>query len=61
MIIYEYCNGFNQRVARQQLCKHGPTHNKWGFVSYVVRAEQRWKNGIKKPVSKQRFGKHTSA
>jgi tRNA(Arg) A34 adenosine deaminase TadA len=21
----EYCNGFDQRVARQQLCKHGPT------------------------------------
>jgi hypothetical protein len=19
-----YCNGFDQRVARQQLCKHGP-------------------------------------
>jgi hypothetical protein len=23
-----YCNGFDQRVARQQLCKHGPTRNK---------------------------------
>jgi hypothetical protein len=23
----QYCNGFGQRVARQQLCKHGPTRN----------------------------------
>jgi hypothetical protein len=22
-----YCNGFDQRVARQRLCKHGPTRN----------------------------------
>jgi hypothetical protein len=22
-----YCNGSDQRVARQQLCKHGPTRN----------------------------------
>jgi hypothetical protein len=22
-----YCNGFDQHVARQQLCKHGPTLN----------------------------------
>jgi hypothetical protein len=37
-----YCNGFNQRVAWQQLCKHGPTrNNRLGCVSYVVRAEQR--------------------
>jgi hypothetical protein len=25
--LYIYCNGFDQRVARQQLCKHGPTRN----------------------------------
>jgi hypothetical protein len=24
------CNGFYQRVARQQLCKHGPTRNNRG-------------------------------
>jgi hypothetical protein len=23
----KYCIGFDQRVARQQLCKHGPTRN----------------------------------
>jgi hypothetical protein len=25
-----YCNGFDQRVARQQLCKHAPTRNNRG-------------------------------
>jgi hypothetical protein len=28
--VYKYCNGFDQHVARQQLCKHGPTHNNRG-------------------------------
>jgi hypothetical protein len=33
----EYCNGFDQRVARQQLYKHGPPHNSGGTcVFYVV-------------------------
>jgi hypothetical protein len=28
-----YCNGFDQRVVTQQLCKHGPTrNNRWGCV-----------------------------
>jgi hypothetical protein len=27
-------------------------------VFYVVRGEQRWKNGVIQPVSKQRLGKH---
>jgi hypothetical protein len=30
-------------------------------VFYVVRAEQRWNNGVMQPVSKQRLGKHISA
>jgi hypothetical protein len=57
---WKYCNRFDQRVARQQLCKHSPTHNnRWGCVLYV-RAEQRWNNGVMQPVSKQWLGKHTS-
>jgi hypothetical protein len=57
-----YCTSFDQRVARKQLCKHGPTrNNRWGCVVYVVRAEQRWNNGVKQAVSTQRLGKHTSA
>jgi hypothetical protein len=43
-------NRFDQRVARQHLCKHGPTrNNRWGCVFYVVRAEQRWNNGVMHP------------
>jgi hypothetical protein len=26
-LLYYYCNGFDQRIARQQLCKQGPTRN----------------------------------
>jgi hypothetical protein len=38
-MLSSYCNGFDQRVARQQLCKHGPTcNNGWGCVFYVARA-----------------------
>jgi hypothetical protein len=45
-----FINRFDQRVARQQLCKHGSTPNKrWGCVFYVVRAEQRWNNGVMQP------------
>jgi hypothetical protein len=51
-----YCNRFDERVARQQLCKHGPTR----YAFYVVRAEQRWKKGVMQPVSKQQLGKHIS-
>jgi hypothetical protein len=29
-LLRTYCNGFYQRVARQQLCKHGPTGNDRG-------------------------------
>jgi hypothetical protein len=46
----ENCNRFDQRVARQQLYKHGPTRtNRWGPVFYVVRAEQRWIMGLSYP------------
>jgi hypothetical protein len=46
-----YCNGFDQRVARQQLCKHGPTRNsRWGCVFYVVRATPSAGNG---PINSQ--------
>jgi hypothetical protein len=38
----KYCNRFEQHVARQQHCKHGPTRNhRWGCDFYVGRAEQR--------------------
>jgi hypothetical protein len=58
----KYCNRFDQRVARQHLDKHGPTGNNiQSYVFYVVRAEQRWKNGVMQPVSRQRLGKHISA
>jgi hypothetical protein len=56
------CNGFYQRVAREQLCKHGPMRNsRWGCVFYVVRTEQLWNNGVMQPVCKQQLGKQTSA
>jgi hypothetical protein len=46
-----YCNGFDQRFARQQLCKHGPKYNnRWGCVFYVVRATPYAGNG---PMSMQ--------
>jgi hypothetical protein len=35
--------------------------NRWGCVVHVVRAEQRWNNGVMQHVSKQRLGKHISA
>jgi hypothetical protein len=42
----KYHNGFDQRVARQQLCKHGPTcNNTGGCVFYVVRATPSAGNG----------------
>jgi hypothetical protein len=41
-----YCNGFDQRVARQQLCKHRPTRNsRWGCESYFVRTSASAGNG----------------
>jgi hypothetical protein len=62
IIDQSYCNGFDQRVARQQLCKHSPTlNNRCGCVFYVACAKQRWNNGVMQTVSKQRLGKHTSA
>jgi hypothetical protein len=41
---YLYCNGFDERVARQQLCKHGPTRNNTGGCFFLVRGDvtQRW-------------------
>jgi hypothetical protein len=30
----KYCNGFDQRVARQQLCKHGSTRNNSGICVF---------------------------
>jgi hypothetical protein len=53
ILLCVYCNGFDQRVARQQLSKHGPTRNNEGScvfcgdvinntdcLFYVVRATQ---------------------
>jgi hypothetical protein len=34
--IYVYCNRFDERVARQQLCKHGPTRNNKGSCVFRV-------------------------
>jgi hypothetical protein len=57
-----FCNRFDRHVARQQLCKHGPTrNNRWDCVSFVVRAEQPWNNEVVQPDSKQRVGKHIPA
>jgi hypothetical protein len=39
MCTFLYCNGFDQRVARQQLCKHGPTRNNRGGCASYVRGE----------------------
>jgi hypothetical protein len=42
----KYCNGFDQRVARQQLCKHGPTYSyRWDSVFYVIRTTPSAVNG----------------
>jgi hypothetical protein len=42
----KYCNGFDQRVVRQELCKHGPTRNNTGgCLFYVVRARANAANG----------------
>jgi hypothetical protein len=44
--IGKYCNVLDQRVARQQLCKHGPTRNNtWSCIFYVVRASPSAGNG----------------
>jgi hypothetical protein len=37
----QYCNGFNQRVARQQLCKHDPTRNNRGGCVFRIRGDIR--------------------
>jgi hypothetical protein len=34
-----YCNGFDRRIARQQLCKHGPTRNNRGSCVVRVRGD----------------------
>jgi hypothetical protein len=41
---YLYFNGFDQRIARQQLCKHGPTRNSRGGCVFRVCGDvtQRW-------------------
>jgi hypothetical protein len=45
-VIKRYRNGFDQRVARQQLCKHGPArNNRWGCVFYVIRVKPSVGNG----------------
>jgi hypothetical protein len=43
-VLYAYFNGFNKRVARQQLCKHGPTHKNGGDCFLRLRGDvtQRW-------------------
>jgi hypothetical protein len=33
------CNGFDQRFARQQLCKHGPIRNNRGSCCFCVRGD----------------------
>jgi hypothetical protein len=30
------CNGIDHHIARQQLCKHGPTHNNGGTCDFYV-------------------------
>jgi hypothetical protein len=35
----KYGNGFDQRVARQHLCKHGPTSNNRGSCAFRVRGD----------------------
>jgi hypothetical protein len=46
----KYYNRFDQCVAGQQFCKHGPTrNNKGGCVFYAVRSDQRWKTGLYNP------------
>jgi hypothetical protein len=56
----KYCNIFDQRIARQQLWKRGPTRNsRWGCVFYVVHAEQWWNNRVMQPIYKQWLCKHT--
>jgi hypothetical protein len=35
----KYCNGFDQRVARQQLWKHGPTLNNRGNCVFFLSAQ----------------------
>jgi hypothetical protein len=39
-----YCNGVDQSVARQQLCKHGTTNNNRGSCVFRVRRDvtQQW-------------------
>jgi hypothetical protein len=45
-LLSRYCNGFDQRVARQRLRKHGPRRNNiWGCVFYVGRAKPSAGNG----------------
>jgi hypothetical protein len=41
---WQYCNGLDQWVARQQLCQHGPTCNNRGSCFYRVRSDvtQQW-------------------
>jgi hypothetical protein len=47
----KYYNLFDQRVARQHLCKHGPTcNNRWGCVFCVFRATPNAANG---PINSQ--------
>jgi hypothetical protein len=46
-----YCNIFDQRIARQQLCKHGPTrNNRKGCFLYRPRWAAVEQQGFMKPV-----------
>jgi hypothetical protein len=57
----QYCNRFDQNIAKQRLNKHFPTcNNIWETVFYVVCAKQQ-KNMVMQSVSRQRLGKHISA
>jgi hypothetical protein len=42
--LFGYCKGFDQCVARQQLCEHSPTRNNRG--SYVFRRSHRRANRL---------------
>jgi hypothetical protein len=57
----EYCNRCDQRIARQQLCKHGSTRNNRSNGVFYVHAKQWLDNRIMQPFSKQQLGNHTSA
>jgi hypothetical protein len=60
--LLKYCNGFDQRVARQQLCKHEyRQQQKENWVFCAVRPYKQKRNGVMRSVAKQRLCKYTKA